>query len=269
MTASFTPETAAPAVAVRGLTIGWGDTVLIEDVAFTVRRGEIFAILGGSGSGKSTLLRFLVGLETPAKGEIDIAGRGPPDLDAGLPPFGVMFQGGALFGSMTVLENVALPLDEWTALPPAVANVLADAKLQLVGLAGASNKLPAELSGGMTKRAAIARALALDPPIAFLDEPSAGLDPATAVELDELILTLARSTRLTVLMVTHELASVFRIADRCVLLDRASRRVLATGDPRSLRDSDDPRIREFFNPAGKRGKREDGKERWWPPARTM
>ncbi len=246
--ASSFPRANVPAVSVRGLTIGWGDTPLVEDITFTVAPGEIFAILGGSGSGKSTLLRFLVGLETPAKGEIDVAGLGPPDLDAGLPPFGVMFQGGALFGSMTVVENVVLPLEEWTALPPAVANVLADAKLQLVGLGGAGNKLPAEISGGMTKRAAIARALALDPPIAFLDEPAAGLDPVTAVELDELILTLARSTRMTVLMVTHELASVFRIADRCILLDRASRRVLAAGGPRSLRDSDDPRIHDFFNP---------------------
>jgi phospholipid/cholesterol/gamma-HCH transport system ATP-binding protein len=252
-----------PAVTVRGLTIGWGDAPLVEDINFSVGRGEIFAILGGSGSGKSTLLRFLVGLETPSKGEIDIAGRGAPDLDAGLPPFGVMFQGGALFGSMTVLQNVVLPLQEWTGLSPAQIHVIADAKLQLVGLAGAGNKLPAEISGGMTKRAAIARALALDPAIVFFDEPSAGLDPVTALELDDLILTLARSTALTVLMVTHELASVFRVADRCILLDRRSRRVLAIGDPRSLRDSEDPRIHDFFNPGPQ------GKERPWPPARTM
>jgi phospholipid/cholesterol/gamma-HCH transport system ATP-binding protein len=252
----------APAVAVRGLTIGWGDVALIEDINFTVPRGEIFAILGGSGSGKSTLLRFLVGLETPSKGEIDVAGCGAPDLDRGLPPFGVMFQGGALFGSMTVLENVVLPLEVWTTLSSPATHMIADSKLQLVGLGGASNKLPAELSGGMTKRAAIARALALDPPIVFFDEPSAGLDPASAVELDDLILALARSTRLTVLMVTHELSSVLRIADRCILLDRDSKGVLAVGDPRLLRGSDDPRIRDFFNPVPK------GKERPWPPERT-
>ena len=256
------PDRASFAVAVRGLTIGWGDATLIEDISFSVAPGEIFAILGGSGSGKSTLLRYLIGLETPAKGEIDVAGRGAPDLDRGLPPFGVMFQGGALFGSMTVLENVTLPLEEWTRLPIADVDVIAGAKLRLVGLGDAANKLPAEISGGMTKRAAIARALALDPTIVFFDEPAAGLDPVTALELDELIVTLARSSDLTVLMVTHELGSVFRVADRCLLLDKETRSVLALGDPRILRDSDDPRIREFFDPASR------GKERPWRPAQT-
>ena len=249
------------AVTVQGLTIGWGDVTLVEDITFSVGRGEIFAILGGSGSGKSTLLRYLVGLERPVKGEIDVAGRGPPDLDRGLPPFGVMFQGGALFGSMTVLENVTLPLEEWTKLPLADVDVIGGAKLRLVGLGGAASKLPAEISGGMTKRAAIARALALDPPIVFFDEPGAGLDPLTTLELDDLIVTLARSTHLTVLMVTHELESVYRVADRCLLLDKDSKRVLAIGDPRVLRESDDPRIYDFFNPLSKE------KERTWrlPP----
>jgi phospholipid/cholesterol/gamma-HCH transport system ATP-binding protein len=243
------------AVTVRDLTIGWGDAPLIEELTFTVPRGEIFGILGSSGSGKSTLLRFLVGLEVPAKGEIDVAGLGPPVLADRLPPFGVMFQGGALLGSMSVLENVALVLEEWSPLPAADVQKIADAKLQTVGLGSAVHKLPAELSGGMVKRAAIARALAMDPPIAFFDEPSAGLDPPTSLALDELILALVRSTGLTVLIVTHELASVFRIVDRCLLLDGRSKRAIALGDPRALRESDDPRVRNFFNPELRRKER--------------
>jgi phospholipid/cholesterol/gamma-HCH transport system ATP-binding protein len=262
VTAFASTTTPTPAVTVRDLTIGWGESALAEGITFTVRRGEIFAILGGSGSGKSTLLRFLVGLESPSKGEIDIAGVGPPDLERGLPPFGVMFQGGALFGERTVLENVELPLEEWTSLPRKAVRAIAAAKLHLVGLGTAANKLPAEISGGMTKRAAIARALALDPALAFLDEPSAGLDPLTAAALDDLILTLSRSSDLTVIIVTHELRSIFAIADRCLLLDKESRRVIAIGDPRVLRESEDPRVFAFFNPASK------GKDRSWHPART-
>lgn len=256
-----------PVVSVRGLSIGWNGEMLIENITFDVGRGEVFAILGGSGSGKSTLLRYLVGLEVPERGEIDIVGRGAPDLRDGLPPFGVMFQQGALFGSMTVLDNVALPLEEWTSLGPDAIHVIARYKLRLVELQEAAGKMPAELSGGMTKRAAIARALALDPRLVFLDEPSAGLDPATAVELDDLILTLARTTHVSVVMVTHELDSVYRIADRCLLLDKASKSVLAIGDPRELRDSDDPRVREFFHPGGTETHQE--RRRAWPPVPTM
>jgi phospholipid/cholesterol/gamma-HCH transport system ATP-binding protein len=236
-----------PMVDVRGLTIGWGDVVLQQDLTFEVRRGEVFAILGGSGSGKSTLLRFLIGLEQPLAGTIDVAGRGLPDLEAGLPPFGVMFQAGALFGSLTVGENVALPLEEWTALPADAIAAIAHAKLKLVGLDGAADKLPAELSGGMKKRAAIARALALEPELVFLDEPSAGLDPVMAADLDELVKTLSKTLGLTVVLVTHELESIFRIADRVVMLDKEAKTIIATGAPKDLKDSADRRVSDFFN----------------------
>ena len=236
-----------PIVEVKGLSIGWGKTVIQRDLSFAVQRGEVFAILGGSGAGKSTLLRFLIGLELPIEGEINIAGCGFPDLEAGLPPFGVMFQAGALFGSLTIGENVSLPLEEWTDLPDDAIVAMARAKLKLVGLDGASDKLPAELSGGMKKRAAIARALALDPELVFLDEPSAGLDPVMAADLDDLISTLSRSLGLTVVLVTHELESIFRIVDRIVMLDRESKSIIAIGDPRALRNSEDPRVGDFFN----------------------
>jgi phospholipid/cholesterol/gamma-HCH transport system ATP-binding protein len=239
--------TKPPALSVRDLSIGWGDTVVARDITFEVGCGEIFAILGVSGSGKSTLLRFLVGLEQPMRGEIDVAGSGPPDLDRGLPPYGVMFQSGALFGSMTTLENVTLPFDEWTNIPHDVAVTIAHAKLRLVGLAGASAKMPSELSGGMTKRAAIARALALDPAIVFLDEPCAGLDPVTAAGIDDLVQTLSKTTGLTVVLVTHELDTINTIAHRCLMLDKQAQRVIAIGEPRQLRESDDPRVRDFFD----------------------
>lgn len=236
-----------PIIRVRDLTIGWGDVVLQRGLSFEVERGEIFAVLGGSGSGKSTLLRFLIGLEPPLAGEIEVAGRAAVDLDAGLPPFGVMFQGGALFGSLTVEENVALPLEEHTALPPDAIHAIARAKLRLVGLEGAADKFPSELSGGMKKRAAIARALALEPELVFLDEPSAGLDPVTSAELDDLIVTLNRALGLTVVLVTHELDSIFGIAHRVIMLDRESKSIIATGDPRELKASPDARVSDFFN----------------------
>lgn len=236
-----------PIISVHNLTIGWGDVVLQKNLTFDIGRGEVFAILGGSGSGKSTLLRFLIGLEQPIEGDIDIAGRGVPDLEAGLPPFGVMFQAGALFGSLTVGENVALPLEEWTDLPGDAVAAIARAKLKLVGLDGASEKFPSELSGGMKKRAAIARALALEPEIVFLDEPSAGLDPIMAADLDELIVTLSKGLGLTVVIVTHELESIFRIADRIIMLDKEEKTIIATGDPRELKQSEDQRVSDFFN----------------------
>lgn len=236
-----------PIIRVNNLTIGWGDVILQKNLTFDIGRGEVFAILGGSGTGKSTLLRFLIGLEQPIEGDIDIAGRGVPDLEAGLPPFGVMFQAGALFGSLTVGENVALPLEEWTDLPGDAVAAIARAKLKLVGLDGASEKFPSELSGGMKKRAAIARALALEPEIVFLDEPSAGLDPIMAADLDELIVTLSKGLGLTVVIVTHELESIFRIADRIIMLDKEEKTIIATGDPRELKKSEDQRVSDFFN----------------------
>jgi len=232
-----------PAIEVEKLTIGWGDLVLMQDLDFTVPRGTVFAILGGSGSGKSTLLRNMIGLETPKGGSVRIHAE-----STGVPPFGVLFQSAALFGSMTVGENVALPLRQWTALDDASIDAIVNAKLALVGLADAVRLLPAEISGGMKKRAGIARALALDPTIIFLDEPSAGLDPVTSVELDHLIRTLTDALGVTAVLVTHELQSIFAIDKHCILLDSDARGIIARGDPRELRDhSTDPRVSRFLN----------------------
>ncbi len=235
-------------IRVAGLTMGWDDVVLQKDATFEVLPGEIFAILGGSGCGKSTMLRHLIGLETPMAGDIQIEGIGQPNLAVGRPPFGVMFQAGALFGSLTVGENIGMALEQWTTLPAEAIGAIVRAKLKLVGLENAANKLPSEISGGMKKRVAIARAMALEPPLLFLDEPSAGLDPVSSVELDELIVTLNRVLGLTVVFVSHELPSIFKIAKRCIMLDKESRSIIAEGDPRELRDkSTDQRVHDFFN----------------------
>ncbi|HEX2876690.1 MAG TPA: ATP-binding cassette domain-containing protein [Polyangiaceae bacterium] len=237
-----------PLIRVRDLQIGWADVVLLEAASFEVERGDVFVILGGSGCGKSTLLRHLIGLELPRAGTISIAGVGAPRLEGSAPEYGVMFQSGALFSSMTVGENVGFALQEWTELPSDAIEAIVRAKLALVGLEGAEGRLPAELSGGMRKRAAIARAMAFEPKLLFLDEPSAGLDPVSAAELDDLIIALNRGLGLTVVMVTHELESIFKVGKSCIMLDKESKSIIARGSPLDLKaGSPDPRVRQFFN----------------------
>jgi phospholipid/cholesterol/gamma-HCH transport system ATP-binding protein len=239
--------TDAPIIDVHGVSIGWGDRILMQDITFAVPAGDVFVILGGSGCGKSTLLRNLIGLEQPKSGTIRIRGVDGFGADRP-PPFGVLFQSGALFGSLTVGENVALPLRRWTDYDPDTITAIVRAKLGLVGLGGFENHTPAEISGGMKKRAGIARALALDPSLVFLDEPGAGLDPISSVELDRLITTLNESLGVTAVIVTHELASIFAVAKHCIMLDRDAKTVIAAGDPRTLRDSStDPRVHRFLN----------------------
>ena len=237
-----------PLIRVRDLRVGWADQVLLSAASFEVERGDVFVILGGSGCGKSTLLRYLIGLEAPSVGTISIAGIGAPRLEGAAPEYGVMFQAGALFSSMTVGENVGFALQEWTELPADAIEAIVKAKLALVGLEGAESRLPAELSGGMRKRAAIARAMAFEPSLLFLDEPSAGLDPVSAAELDELIIALNRGLGLTVVMVTHELESLFKVGKNCIMLDKDSKSIIARGSPEQLKaESRDARVLQFFH----------------------
>ncbi|MSU24061.1 MAG: ATP-binding cassette domain-containing protein [Opitutus sp.] len=244
--------TDGPAIEVANLDCGYDGKVVLKNVSFSVRRGEIFFIIGGSGCGKSTLLRHLVGLHHPTAGTVKFLGESFTAASTAtrrgmLKTFGMLFQGGALWTSLTLRQNVALPLEEYTTLSFREIEEIATLKLAQVGLGGFEDYFPAEISGGMKKRAGLARALALDPAIVFFDEPSAGLDPVTSRKLDELIVQVRENFGTTIVVVSHELASIFEIADRVVMLDRAEQGIIAEGRPRDLAvDSRDPRVTEFL-----------------------
>jgi len=244
------PATDDQIIQVRGLTAGYGGRVILRDISFGVGRGEVFMILGGSGSGKSTLLKNMIGLYPAVSGEILLGGDNIVAATGAarqriLRRFGVMYQGGALFGSMTLADNIILPLEEWTHLPRDARRLLARLKLQQVGLGEFAEYLPSEISGGMQKRAAVARAMALDPGILFLDEPSAGLDPITSAGLDDLIRSLSRNLGITFVIASHELASIYAIGDRAIVLDGGS--IVADGAPEDLRDRPtNDYVRAFF-----------------------
>ena len=244
------PFLAKPMISLRDLRVSYGDREILHGISFDVLPGETLVILGGSGSGKSTLLRTLVGLEKPSTGEVLIKGRdlakaSAPEMDEIRRKMGMSFQGGALFGSMTVGENVAMPLREHTRLEGSTIEIIVRLKLEQVGLEGFEYYTPSQLSGGMKKRAAVARALAMDPEILLFDEPSAGLDPIIAAGIDQLILQLKRAFRMTIIVVTHELASAFLIADRMLLIDKGN--VIALGTAEVMRSSTQPRVRQFLD----------------------
>lgn len=242
----------APIIRAENLTAGYGGEAILEDLNFEIPAGEIFVILGGSGCGKSTLLKHLIGLLLPLKGRVMIEGQNLTSAEgkeriAILRRIGVAYQSGALFGSLTLAQNVRLPLEEFTSLPEDALELIAWMKLMMVGLGESRGALPSEVSGGMQKRAALARAMALDPAVVFLDEPSAGLDPVTSAELDALILRLREILNMTFVIVTHELASIYAVADRVIMLDKTTKGIIAEGKPADLRDhSDNPEVRRFF-----------------------
>src|SRR5438094_6176845 len=237
--------------------MAYGSLVIQRDLTFTVQRGDIFIIMGGSGCGKSTLMQHLIGLQTPAQGEVLYDGQSlwqvePAERERLMRCFGVLYQSGALWSSMTLAENVALPLEQYTDLSPSQIHELVALKLALVGLAGFEEYYPSELSGGMQKRAGLARAMALDPDILFFDEPSAGLDPISSRRLDDLILELRESLGATVVVVTHELASIFTIATNSVFLDDEAKTITAAGNPQKLlHECRDPKVRRFLTRGGK------------------
>jgi phospholipid/cholesterol/gamma-HCH transport system ATP-binding protein len=239
-------------IVVSGVTVGYGDRIIQRDLSFTIRRGDIFIIMGGSGCGKSTVMRSLIGLVAPKTGKVTVDGTSLWDLDEDarqdyIRRFGALYQSGALWSSMTLAENVALALEQFTKLSAAEIRELVSLKLALVGLAGFEDFYPSEISGGMRKRAGLARAMALDPEALFFDEPSAGLDPISSRLLDDLILELRDSLGATVVMVTHELPSIFAIGTNSVFLDAETKTMIATGDPKVLvRDCEDPKVRRFL-----------------------
>ena len=241
-----------PHIKVNDVTMAYGDFVVMRDLTFTVHRGDVFVIMGGSGCGKSTLLRIMIGLKSPARGcvvygDTDFWTVDPDEQDRIKRNFGVLYQSGALWSSMTLAENIALPLGQYTDLGPNEISEIVSLKLDLVGLAGFEEFYPSEISGGMRKRAGLARAMALDPEVLFFDEPSAGLDPVSARRLDDLILELSESLGATIVIVTHELPSIFTIGTNSVFLDPETRTMIAQGDPKNLlADSTDPKVRRFL-----------------------
>jgi phospholipid/cholesterol/gamma-HCH transport system ATP-binding protein len=251
-----------PHITVRDLTMAYGDFVIQRELNFTINRGDIFLIMGGSGCGKSTIMRGLIGLKEPAQGEVIVNGVNfwraeSAERDRMMRNFGVLYQGGALWSSMTLAENVALPLEEYTDLSPSQIHEVVALKLSLVGLAGFEEFYPSEISGGMQKRAGLARAMALDPEVLFFDEPSAGLDPISSRLLDDLILELRDSLGATVVIVTHELASIFAIGNNSIFLDPETRTMIASGDPKKLlAESEDPKVQNFLTRGGKLAKAE-------------
>ncbi len=245
------------AIKVKNLFTHYGDRLILKDINLTIEQGEIMVIMGGSGSGKSTFLRYLLGLNKPTSGSIELLGKditrmSPDEMHAMRKNMGVAFQGGALFGSMTVSENICLPLCEHTRLDQQTMDIMVRMKLEVVNLAGFENFMPAELSGGMIKRAALARAIIMDPKLLFFDEPSAGLDPVVSAELDELILRLRDAMNMTIVVVTHELDSAFKIADRITVLDRGE--ILMCGTVDEVRNSDNERIHNLLNRKPRRDK---------------